>query len=235
MRNFIIDPVYLNPNANIILGINNQIGPFVTIGCVPQHRISYNDQNQAFIPSSGHVIIGHYNKIREFVSIHHPTQEEGGTCIGDHNFLMNGSHVGHDAIIEDHVVLTPNVVLAGHTYVMHHANLGLNSSVHQYCVIGAYAFVGMNTPINRHLPPFCLIDHTGRITLNLIGLKRNGFTEEEIKQISLYYSSVWSDQAPALEECSPRVRLNVTNFKALITNEVHDSRRTYPPPGGRQL
>jgi UDP-N-acetylglucosamine acyltransferase len=131
--------------------------------------------------------IGSRNKIREFVTIHRGT-EGGGllTSIGDDNLLMTYTHVAHDCLIGNHVILGNSVGLAGHVIVEDWADISPFSGVHQFCRIGRHAFVGPYTVVKQDVLPYSLTSNkpeVGVFGANVIGLERRGFRTSEIESL----------------------------------------------------
>ncbi|RMH62926.1 MAG: acyl-ACP--UDP-N-acetylglucosamine O-acyltransferase [Zetaproteobacteria bacterium] len=165
------------------LGARNRIFPFASIGQVPQD-LKYHGE-----PSE--LIIGDENTIRENVTINLGT-EGGGmvTRIGSRNLLMAYSHVAHDCIIGNEVIMANCATLAGHIVVEDGVILGGLSAVHQFVRIGKYAMVGGMCGPTKDVPPFCLVSggyQPGLSGLNLIGLKRRGLNAAQIKQLKTLY------------------------------------------------
>jgi UDP-N-acetylglucosamine acyltransferase len=131
----------IGPNACLIgpltIGNNTTIYAGAVIGSAPQHRSKQKKFG---------VQIGDGCVIREFVTIHAGIERE--TVVGDYAYLMAGSHVAHDCLLEENVTLANSALLAGHCHVMRNANIGLNVSVHQYSVIGSYTMLGMGTVVH---------------------------------------------------------------------------------------
>ena len=155
------------------IGECNQIFPGAAIGLEPQD-LKYDG-------SPTRVIIGNGNKIREYVTINRATRDREATLIGNNNLLMAYSHVAHNCIIEDSVIITNSVSLAGHVYIESKAVIGGVLGVHQFVRIGCLAMVGGMTRIVRDVPPYMLVEgNPSRVrTLNQVGLKRAGITELE--------------------------------------------------------
>jgi len=205
----IIGPdVTIGPRTRLI-GHVTVIGR-VTIGsdCIvyPQSIIGGDPQDVTYDGSPSEVVIGNHNTIRESVTIHRASQRESGvTRIGDHNYLMVGSHVGHDCRVGNHVTLANEVLLGGHVHVDDHAILSGAAAVHQFTTIGQNAFVGGYSRVVQDVPPFLLYEGhpaKGRC-VNTIGLKRAGYTADEIGALSeayrlLYRSRVGLDKAREL-------------------------------------
>ncbi len=161
------------------IGARNKIGPFASLGGAPQH-LAYRDE-----PTR--LIIGDENVLREYVSIHRGTTlDQGETRIGNRCYLMAYSHVGHDCVLEDEVILTNACHLGGHVRVGFGAVFGGGAFVHQFCRIGELAFVSGMTGVDKDVPPyFRVFGIPAKIAgLNLVGLKRRGISREEIKALS---------------------------------------------------
>lgn len=143
---------YIHPTAiigeNVELGFNNYIGPYCIIGMPPEHKEYFHKDT---LP----VLIGNNNTFTGLVTIDAGTVSV--TVIADNCFFMKHSHVGHDALINDNVVLSPGAKVGGHVFVGMNCNIGLNASIHQWqtilsgCMIGANAFVSktLKTKANR--------------------------------------------------------------------------------------
>ncbi len=166
------------------IGENNSIDSFAAIGGAPQD-ISYKGE-----PTE--LIIGDTNHIREYVSIHRGTVKGGAaTRLGNNNLLMAYSHVGHDCIIGNRVIIVNAAHLSGHTEVGDHATVGGLTGTHQFSRIGTFAFIGGGSAVSKDVPPFAMV--TGergemRISgINKVGLRRNGFSKETISKIDAAY------------------------------------------------
>ncbi|MCX7822031.1 MAG: acyl-ACP--UDP-N-acetylglucosamine O-acyltransferase [Syntrophobacterales bacterium] len=164
------------------IGEGNTIFPFVSIGLPPQD-ISYRDE-----PTE--VVIGNRNIIREGVTIHRGTiRGTGLTKIGDDNYLMAYSHVAHDCVIGNHVILANCASLAGHVIISDYAVIGGLVGVHQFVRIGKYAFIGGLSGISMDIPPFMIAagDRAKLYGPNIVGLRRAGFSPETIMSIKRAY------------------------------------------------
>ncbi len=169
------------------IGSNNMIYPFAMIGGPPQD-LSYNGE-----PTS--VVIGDSNILRESVTVHRGTAKDRAvTTIGNHNYLMAYCHIAHDCILRDHVIMANQSGLAGHSEVCSHVVIGGMSAVLQKCRLGEYSFLGASTVIRRDLPPFMAAKEFSTVTgPNLVGLRRNKFSSDDIRVIGdlykIYYLS----------------------------------------------
>lgn len=170
------------------LGERNYIGSFATVGGAPQD-LSYKGE-----PTE--LIVGNDNQIREYASIHRGTPSgHQKTVIGNNNLLMAYTHIAHDCIIGNHVILANVATLAGHVEVGDRASIGGLVAVHQFCRIGAYSYVGGLSGLSLDVPPFVILVGTRNRTrisgLNKIGLKRNGFSRQTISELDAAFRIIF--------------------------------------------
>ncbi|EKQ70096.1 acyl-(acyl-carrier-protein)--UDP-N-acetylglucosamine O-acyltransferase [Leptolyngbyaceae cyanobacterium JSC-12] len=153
------------------IGARNHIFPGAAIGLASQDK-KYDGTNSL-------VKIGDDNRIREFVTINCATYADEVTLIGDRNLIMAYTHVAHNCVIEDQVVITNAVSLGGHVHIESQARVGGMSGIHQGVRIGRLAMVGGMSRITRDVPPYTLVEgNSARVrSLNLVGLKRAGLVE----------------------------------------------------------
>jgi UDP-N-acetylglucosamine acyltransferase len=170
------------------IGTDNIIDSFTAIGGEPQD-IGYKGE-----PTE--LIIGNNNHIREYVSIHRGTVKGGGTTrIGENNLFMAYSHVGHDCIIGNRVIIVNAAHLSGHTEVGDHATVGGLTGTHQFSRIGTFSFIGGGSAVSKDVPPFAMV--TGergemRISgINKVGLRRNGFSKDIVSKIDAAYRIIF--------------------------------------------
>jgi UDP-N-acetylglucosamine acyltransferase len=167
-----------------IVGNNNIIHNYASLGTPPQD-IKYQGEET-------YTIIGNNNTIREFVTINNGTGENGKTIVGNHNYLLSYTHIAHDNIFGDHIILSNSVQLAGHVRVEDYAVFGGLAAVHQFSVIGKYAMVGAAAIIVKDVPPYSLINRTPAYHgVNKIGMTRKGISSEVIREISNFYNFVF--------------------------------------------
>ena len=174
-------------DGHTTIGSDTIVHPFASIGRPPQH-LKYRGE-----PSR--LIIGNNNTIREHVTMHTGTAEGGmETRVGSHCFFMVGSHVAHDCLIEDHVILTNSVALGGHVHVGEYAILGGLSGVHQYVRIGKHAMIGGCSGVETDIIPYgSAKGNRARLSgLNVIGLKRRGFSREDVRALRTAYGLLFS-------------------------------------------
>lgn len=167
------------------IGENNIIYSFVSIGKASQDLKYKNEPTKT--------IIGDNNTIREFVTIHRGTDDRWETKIGNGNLLMAYVHIAHDVIVGDHCILANNVTLAGHVTVDSYAIIGGLTPVHQFCRIGSYSMIGGASAVNQDICPFVLAEGNKAVTrgLNSIGLRRKGFTSENMSKLKKMYKIIF--------------------------------------------
>lgn len=176
--------------SGVRLGPHNTICESAVIGGLPQH---------VHCPEIiGGVEIGEGNTIREYSTVHRAMKAEGATVIGNNCYLMAGAHVGHDSRVGDNIIMANNSLLGGHVTVGDRAFVSGAVAVHQFCRIGQMAMVGGHARVVRDVPPYVTIDGiTGEVVgLNLIGLKRNGFTQEQIGVLKAAYRVIYRSGLP---------------------------------------
>jgi len=164
---------------NVRIGKNNIIGPYAIIGTPPQH-IEYKGEETW-------VEIGDGNTIREFTTIHRGTaKDQGLTKIGNNCLLMSYVHIAHDCVVDDNVIMANGATLGGHVRVGKRVVMGGFSAVHQFCRIGSYAFISAMSGVDKDVPPFVKVfGIPAKVQgLNLVGLRRAGFTKEDIRKLS---------------------------------------------------
>jgi UDP-N-acetylglucosamine acyltransferase len=173
------------------IGRDNRIQGHAAVGGDPQDK--------KFAGERAELVIGDRNQIREFVTINRGTGNGGGiTRIGDDNWLLAYVHVAHDCHVGNHCVFSNNATLAGHVEVGDHVILSGFTGVHQFCRIGAHAFIGMGALVNGDVPPFLMVasDDYGRPRgINTEGLKRRGFEPERVAAIKRAYRALYMSGA----------------------------------------
>jgi len=168
------------------IGERNQICPFSSIGTPPQD-IGYKGEETA-------LLIGNDNVIRECATIHRATtKEDRKTVIGDSNFLMAYSHVAHDCKLGNHIIMANSVALGGHIVIGDHAILGGIVAVHQFVKIGSYSIIGGQSAVSQDIPPYVSAagNRAKLYGLNLVGLKRKGFSDEVIGRLKKAYKIIF--------------------------------------------
>ena len=175
---------HVHISGDTTIGTGNIIYPFASIGTDPQDLKFKGEKNK--------LIIGNNNKIREYVTINPGTELGGGvTTIGNNCLLMISSHIAHDCVIADNVIIANNVPIAGHCIIENDVIIGGNSAVQQFCNIGKGAMIGGMTGVNKNVLPYTLVtgNRCAYENLNLIGLKRKNFNNSTITEYKKFIES----------------------------------------------
>lgn len=228
-------------NSGAKIGDNVKIGPFVTIddnveigyntiidSCATIHSgarigigchihsgavVSDIPQDLKFKGEDSIAIIGDGTTIREFVTIHRGTASRGKTVIGNNCLIMAYSHVAHDCVLGDHVIMSNAVQMAGEVEMGDWAVVGGGALIHQFTHIGEHVMIQGGSQVNKDLPPYIMagrypISYEG---VNSIGLHRRGFTEDQINRIQAVYRTLYLS------------RLNISEALVKVTEELPQS------------
>ena len=169
-------------NGPTAIGADNRIFQFASIGDAPQDKKYRGEPTQ--------LVIGDRNVFRESCTVNRgTTHDKGVTRIGDDDLLMAYAHIAHDCVIGNKTVFANCASLAGHVEVGDWVIIGGLSAVHQFAKIGAHAFLGGGSILSRDVPPYVMVagNPAVPVTVNAEGLKRRGFSEEQIRNIREAY------------------------------------------------
>ena len=170
------------------IGERNRVFPFCALGGIPQDK-KFRDEDTE-------LVIGDDNTIREYVTMNLGTAQDGGvTRVGSDNWIMAYVHIAHDVLIGSHTILANGVQLAGHVHVGDWAILGGITGVHQFVHIGAHAMTGAGTTLLQDLPPFVICNGNPAHPhgINVEGLRRRGFSAEDIGALRRGYKALYKD------------------------------------------
>jgi UDP-N-acetylglucosamine acyltransferase len=219
---------------DVTIGAGTKIGPHVvidghtTIGCdntfFQFSSIGAAPQDKKYGGEPTRLEIGDRNTIREFCTLNRGTaQDVGVTRLGNDNWIMAYVHLAHDCQIGNHTIFANNAQLAGHVQIGDWAILGGFANVHQFCKIGAHAMVGMSTSLTQDVPPFVILSGNPAAAhgINVEGLKRRGFTREQIGAIRnayklIYKSGLTLDEAKAALAAEEAVTPDAAAYLRLI-------------------
>lgn len=182
------------------LGADNVVFPFAGLGGTPQD-LSYKGE-----PTK--LVIGDNNVIREHATLHRGTvRGRSVTEVGDHCLIMGNCHVAHDCRVGNHVIMAQTATIGGHVQVGDYAFLGGLSGVHQYGRVGRHAFVGASALMTTDLIPFgtAVGNHAHLDGLNVVGMKRRGFSREKIHDVRSAYRLLFAEEGTfqeRLEDCA---------------------------------
>jgi UDP-N-acetylglucosamine acyltransferase len=168
------------------IGRDNRIFQFASVGADPQDLKYRGEETQ--------LRIGDRNVVREFVTLHRGTVDGGGeTVIGNDNLFMAYSHVAHDCVLGDRVIMANGATLAGHVRIDDYAILGGLCAVHQFTRVGCHVMVSGGSMVAQDIPPYTIAqgDRAKTVGINQIGLKRRDFSDEIVSDIKQAYKLVF--------------------------------------------
>jgi len=178
------------------IGKNNHIFQFTSIGEQPQDKKYAGEDTE--------LIIGDDNTIRELCTFSRGSMQGGGvTRIGNRNWIMACVHIAHDCSLGDDIIMANNASLAGHVTVGNHAILSGYSLIHQFCTVGEHSFTSFASHVNQSIPPYVTVaGEKAKVKgVNTEGLKRRGYSSEQISQIRRAYKALYREGKP-LEEAN---------------------------------
>ncbi|MFB1483915.1 acyl-ACP--UDP-N-acetylglucosamine O-acyltransferase [Corallococcus sp. RDP092CA] len=182
------------------LGERNHLFQFCSVGAAPQD-LKYAGEDTE-------LVIGDENQIREFVTVNLGTVSGGGaTRLGHRNLLLANSHVAHDCVVGNEVLLANGAALAGHVVVEDAVKISGLVAVHQFTRLGRYAFISGGSMVTMDVPPYCTVqgDRATLVGLNTVGLERGGFTEEQIGRVKEAYRILFRSKL-GLQEALAQLR-----------------------------
>ncbi|MBI2539434.1 MAG: acyl-ACP--UDP-N-acetylglucosamine O-acyltransferase [Deltaproteobacteria bacterium] len=173
-------------DGNTTVGESNTVFQFASVGSIPQDLKYKGEDSQ--------LVIGHHNTIREFVSIN-PGTAGGGmvTRIGDRNLLMMYCHIAHDCVLGSYNIVANGATLGGHVVIEDYVIVGGLVGVHQFVKVGSGAILGAGSMVSKDIPPYCNAtgDRAKLRGLNIEGLKRRGFSREQIETLRKAYRIIF--------------------------------------------
>lgn len=190
------------------IGNGNRIFPGAVIGAIPQDLKFRGEETTAEI--------GDNNIIRENVTVNRGTAAKGRTVVGNNNLLMEGMHVAHDVFLGNGCIIGNGTKFAGEVVIDDFAIVSAHVLVHQFCRIGSYVMVSGGTKCSQDVPPFSMIarDPAAYCGLNLVGLKRRGFSTEIINNLHSAYNILFNTSALFAERIE-QIRANVPPSKEI--------------------
>lgn len=171
--------------GNTEIGRENEIFPYALIGG-KTHDLKYTGGEPG-------LIIGDFNVFREYSTVHVATKEREFTRVGNRNSILAYSHIAHDCIIGDHLIMSSHSALGGHVVCEDHVNIGWGTGIHQFCRLGSYSMAGAASKVIQDIPPFFIADgNPARCRVhNKIGMERSGISPEEISLAQQAYKILY--------------------------------------------
>ncbi len=208
--------------GNTKIGEYNQIFSHAVLGSIPQD-LKYAGEDVE-------LIIGDYNKIREFTLFNPGTKGGGGkTVIGAHNLFMGYVHLGHDVIVGNHCILANAATLAGHVELGNYVVIGGMTPVHQFVRIGDYAMIAGASALSQDVPPYCLAEGNRAVLrgLNLTGLRRH-MERNDIDALRALYRDLFESGQPLQEQTSHVFENTPNEYVKKMCHFIMESKRGIP-------
>jgi UDP-N-acetylglucosamine acyltransferase len=216
--------------SNVVIGKGTRVGPHVVINGDTQigennrffqfSSIGEENQDKKYQGEATKTVIGDNNIIREFVTIHRgTTQDNGVTQIGNDNLVMAYVHIAHDCNIANHCILANNATIAGHVVLEDYVILGGFTGIHQFCRVGAHVFTSISAAIVKDIPPFVMADGRPAIPrgLNSEGLKRRGFSVDDLKAIKTAYKILYRSKLTLQQALTEMKQINQPHVQQMVT------------------
>lgn len=176
---------HVSIKSGTALGAYNEVCEAAVLGGKPQHLWAGTEL--------GPLLIGNDNIIREYVTIHRGLTAGTCTTIGEGNMIMVNAHIAHDCQIGNYTVIVNNVMIAGHVTVQDRVYFGGAAGIHQFARVGQLAMIGGQSHLSQDVPPFVIVDGKSNLVcgLNVIGLRRAGFSNDEIRDLKAAYRVIY--------------------------------------------
>lgn len=183
------------------MGKNNQVFPYAFVGG-KTHDLKFKGGKTG-------LIIGDNNVFREYSTSHLATADGTFTVIGSNNNFLAYSHIAHDCIVGNNVIISAHAALGGHVHLEDHAVIGWGSGVHQFCRVGEYAMLSASSKSVKDIPPFMMADGSPAevCAINKLNMQRNGFTEDDINAVFFAFKTIYKkglNRKHAFEELQNR-------------------------------
>jgi UDP-N-acetylglucosamine acyltransferase len=211
--------------GNTVLGRKCEVFPYAAVG-TKTHDLKFTGGNPG-------LRIGDRNVFREYVTVHFATKDGDHTRLGNDNVILAYSHVAHDCVIGNHLVMSSQSALAGHVIVEDHVNIAWGTGVHQFCRIGAYAMLGGLAKVVQDVPPFFIADGMPAVirSINKVGLERNGFTPEQIERVKHLHRILYREglnRAQAIERLQQHPDAKSDEFQRMLAFAAASDRGMMP-------
>jgi len=211
--------------GNTILGRQCEVFPYAAIG-TKTHDLKFQGGNPG-------VRIGDRNVFREYTTVHFATKDGAFTVLGNDNVILAYSHIAHDCVISNHLVMSSQSALAGHVVIEDHVNIGWGAGVHQFCRVGAHAMLGAMSKVVQDVPPFLIADGNPAVirSINKVGLERSGFTPEQIERIKQIHRILFREglnRGQALEKLQKHPQAASEEFQRVLSFAATSERGLMP-------
>jgi UDP-N-acetylglucosamine acyltransferase len=165
--------------------------------------------------------------------VHFATKDGAFTVLGNDNVILAYSHIAHDCVIGDHLVMSSQAALAGHVVIEDHVNIGWGAGVHQFCRVGAHAMLGALSKVVQDVPPFLIADGNPAVirSINKVGLERSGFTPEQVERIKLIHRTLFREglnRGQAIEKLQKHPQAASEEFQRVLSFAAASERGLMP-------
>jgi len=169
------------------MGMDNEVHPYAYVGG-KTHDLKYQG-------GVHRLQIGDRNVFREFTTVHCATSAEQLTIVGSDNNILSYSHIAHECVVGNQLVMSSHSALGGHVVVGDYANIGWGAGVHQFCRVGTRAMVGATSKVVQDVPPYVISDGNPAATrtINKVGLERAGYSKEDISLARRVFKAFFKD------------------------------------------
>lgn len=201
---------HVTVQCNTTIGEENKIYPYSVIGGDPQDK-KYADEITT-------LEVGDRNEIREHVTIHRGTENGGGiTVVGDDNLLMVGSHVAHDCLLGNHLIMANQVMLAGHITIEDCATIGGGAGINQFSRVGHCSYIGGLARITKDVPPYMIVEGTPAEVraVNVVAMSRQGYSEDQIEAVKEVHRRLFRENGGSLSEKLTQVMVEFEEHEAV--------------------
>jgi len=211
--------------GNTVLGRQCEVFPYAAVG-TKTHDLKFTGGDPG-------LRIGDRNIFREYVTVHFATKDGDFTVLGDDNVILAYSHVAHDCVIGNHLVMSSQSALAGHVVVDDHVNIGWGTGVHQFCRVGAHAMLGGLSKVVQDVPPFFIADGIPAVirSINKVGLERSGFTAAQVERVKQIHRILYREglnRAQAIERLQQHPETASDEFQRMLTFAAASDRGMMP-------
>ena len=211
--------------GNTVLGRQCEVFPYAAVG-TKTHDLKFRG-------GSPGLRVGDRNVFREYVTVHAATKDGEFTVLGNDNVILAYSHIAHDCIIGNHLVMSSQAALAGHVVIEDHVNIGWGAGVHQFCHVGAHAMLGALSKVVQDVPPFLIADGNPAVirSINKVGLERSGFTPEQVERIKQIHRALFREglnRGQALEKLQKHPQAASEEFQCVLSFAAASERGLMP-------
>jgi UDP-N-acetylglucosamine acyltransferase len=203
------------------MGENNEVHPYAYVGG-KTHDLKYKG-------GMHRLLIGDHNVFREYTTVHCATSAEQLTVVGNYNNILSYSHIAHECVVGDHLVMSSHAALGGHVIVNDYANIGWGAGVHQFCRIGARAMIGATSKVVQDVAPYVISDGnpaTAR-TINKVGLERAGYSKDDISLARRVFKAFYKEglnRSQAVEKLRSSTDVEHPIVKTFLDFTAHSQR-----------